>query len=922
MTQEQHRGRWWPTLSRGVRVAWASLQALRNRRKSVRGKLVGVVLATTVIVLMVAGTAILARDLSVYRASWVSDIATEANILSQSTAPALAFDDRKIAAQNLAAMQARGSVLAVGLYSSDGRLYASFVRPGEALLQTDRPPMANGTVIHGERIEIAQPISYNHEFLGTIYLRARYNIWGRVGAYIWIFAFISGLSMLLALLLSFSLHRSIITPLDAMADVARRIVDRHDYSPRVEQRSEDEIGIVVQAFNRMLDEVLIRTQALEQSNLSLRQEVAVRLAAEAALARANVRLETTMAAAEIGGWTRDLKTGELVVDRNFAALYGVADESRFTEDPELNWRLIHADDREAVDQSKADALRTGTLASPVFRILQPDGAVRWVVGRGKVQFGENHEPLLLAGLLIDITAQKQAEEKRRDSENVYRAIGESIDYGVWLTDAEGRNTYASESFLRLTGLTQEQCSEFGWGTVLHPDDAEATMAAWRECLLSGGAWYREHRILGTDGLYHPVLAQGVPIRREDGRAFAWAGINLDISRMKRTEDALREADRLKDEFLATLAHELRNPLAPIGNASRLLGAAHATDQQRQWAREVIGRQVQHMALLLDDLLDVSRITSGRLELKKDCVGLAELVGSAIETARPLLEEKGHDLQIRLLPEAVSVHVDPLRISQVLCNLLTNGAKYTDAGGKIVLAAELDSAGLSISVSDNGIGLPADAIPHVFDMFFQVGSVLERGQGGLGIGLALSRGLVALHGGTIEAASDGPGRGSTFTVRLPSSILLQDAPPAPIMDEDELEPMNASTCKVLVADDNCDAADSLAALLEFQGYEVLVAHSGREALDLALRTRPQILVLDIGMPQMNGYELAQRIRKESWGRASLLIALTGWGQKDDLERARSSGFDHHLKKPAELSELLAMLKAFHLPPEQVTEPNAG
>jgi PAS domain S-box-containing protein len=900
MTQSKHRS--------AATMPWEALKSVRHIRRSVRGKMAGLVLLTTFIVLLISGIAILIHDLAVYRSSWASDVATEANILALSTAPAMAFDNHEIATRDLEALQVRRSMLVAALYKPDGVLYAQYVRTGESPPPRHGPPIAEGVKIHGERVEIAQRISYNKEFLGTIYLSTHYDVKSRVHAYLGIFAFIAGLSLPLALVLSASLQRTITVPLEAIANVAQQIVRRRDYSLRVAHGTEDEIGIVVEALNNMLDEVEVRTQALEKSNASLRNEIAVRQAAETALARANARLESTMAAAEIGGWVWDLKSGEFTADRNFAALHGVVDNADSSGDPRLWLNKVHPQDVGFVEDAGRKALETGALVSTEFRIVLPNGSIRWVISRGRAQLHADGTPRLFAGLLIDVTAQKLAEQQRRDSEGVYRAIGESIDYGVWLTDAEGRNTYASESFLRLTGLSQEQCSEFGWGGVLHPDDAEATLAAWRECIRSGHHWYREHRIHGTDGKFHPVLAQGAPIRRDDGTVYAWAGINLDISRLKRTEDALREADRRKDEFLATLAHELRNPLAPIRHATHLLGTPEATSAQRQWAREVIARQVDHMALLLDDLLDVSRITRGRLELRRKNVSLRDLVSAAVETARPLIEAKQHHLHVQLPAEPVELNVDPLRISQALSNLLTNAAKFTDTGGEIVLAAHANPDGVIISVSDNGIGLSAEAIPNVFSMFSQIDDALEHSQGGLGIGLALAQGLVELHGGAVEATSEGLGHGSTFTVRLPPlSVVKTTSQKA--ADKPYVESAGSDHCKILIADDNRDAADSLAMLLNLLQYEVVVAYSGREALDLALRARPQILILDIGMPELSGYQIARRIREEKWGTMALLIALTGWGQQEDLDRAKSAGFDHHFSKPVNVADLKARLATF-------------
>ena len=885
----------------------ASLRSLRNARRSVRGKLVAVVLLTTTLALLVSSIAFLGHDFFSYRASWAEDVATEASILSLSTAPAMAFDDRKVATQNLAALQARPSVLAAALYSPDGELYAKFVRPDQQEPPADAPNQVEGVTINGQRVEIVRRIAYNDELLGTLYLSARYEVMGRVRAYLGIVLTVTAFALALALSLSAILQRAITAPLEAIAEVAGQIVNQRDYSLRLEQTSEDETSVVVQALNRMLDEVQSRTQALEESNASLLEEVAERQAARAALASANARLESTMAAAEIGGWVRDFKTGELTVDRNFAALLGWSDELMVGRDTELRRRNIHQDDIQAWDEAKAEAQVTGTLASKELRIIQPDGSLRWVIARGKVQFDDDGSPRRLAGLLIDVTAQKKAEQARRDNELVYRAIGESIDYGVWLTDPSGRNTYASESFLHLTGMTQAQCSEFGWGNVLHPDDAEATIEAWRDCASRGTAWYREHRVLGIDGKYHAILAQGLPIRGDDGAIQGWAGINLDISRLKRTEDALLAADRRKDEFLATLAHELRNPLAPIRNAAEVIGSSHATDQQRQWGRDVIGRQVRNMALLLDDLLDVSRISRGRLELKKATVRLADLVAVAVETAQPLISTRQHQLTIILPPDPIELNVDPLRISQMLCNLLTNAAKYTPSGGQISVSADINEEGLSVTVRDNGIGLSKAALNTVFEMFSQVEAALERSNGGLGIGLALTRGLALLHGGSVEAASEGEGSGSAFTIHLPSSVLI-DNPSSISRSPTETNATTTSKCSILVADDNHDAADSLALLLGVRGFDVQVAYSGMEALAIARGKCPAILILDIGMPQINGYEVAQTIRAESSGVVPVLIALTGWGQQEDIDRARASGFDMHFRKPVDFNMLIASLNS--------------
>ncbi len=745
--------------------------------QSMRGKLIGMGLVTTAIALLVAGISMLAYDLGVYRKSWASDLATEASIVALLTTPALAFDDQEAAARSLAALEVRSSILVAGLYGANGDLYASYVRPGEPPPPA-RAPGSENPQISPERLELTRPVLRNGEFLGTILLRAHYDVTDRIAAYLGIFALVTLLSMVVALVLSNLLQKIITAPLIAMSGVARQIVERRDYSLRAEKISNDEIGLVVDAFNSMLAEVQSRTHALEEANTALTTEVAERQEAEKAL---------------------------------------------------------------------------------------------------------------------------------RESEQLYRAIGESMQYGVWVCDSQGRNVYASDSFLQLAGITQEQCSNFGWEKVLHPDDASATISAWQECARSKSFWYREHRILGVDGLYHWVLAQGVPIRNDQGELTGWAGFNLDISRLKLTEDALREADRRKDEFLATLAHELRNPLAPIRHAAKLLEEPDASESQQRQGREVIGRQVQRMSLLLDDLLDVSRITRGQLKLKKSHVELAAMVGAAIETARPLIDAKRHQLDVELPDRKIVLDVDALRLSQALSNLLTNAAKYTDSGGRIDLKVSLDDA-LVFRILDTGIGLESAAMPGLFEMFSQVDSVIDRAEGGLGIGLALVKGLVTLHGGTVEVASAGLGSGSEFIIRLPlSAVVAGQADAEEKIAVNHASPESRAT--VLVADDNRDAAEMLAMLLRLSGYRVLVAHLAGEALEIAIKERPQAAILDIGMPDMTGYELARRIRAEAWGRKMLLIAATGWGQDNDKQKAEEAGFNRHFTKPVDSDHIEQVLRDF-------------
>jgi signal transduction histidine kinase len=608
-----------PSISEGSRAGesapsparrlWTRMSSFGMARRSVRGKVMSVVLLSTAIALLVAGGAMLTHDLSVYRHYWASDLATEAGIIASSSTPALAFDDHAAAERALRTLKARSEVLVAALYGADGQLYADYGRAADQSIPSHAPSLS-GLSVSGDRVEITVPLAQNHEFLGTLYLRARYDLMGRIEAYLGIFAGVIILSMGVAVALTSALQRVITTPLETMAHVARLIVERRDYSLRARATSEDEIGLLTTAFNKMLDEV-------QHSHSAMRDEVGTRQAAEA---------------------------------------------------------------------------------------------------------------------------------------------------------------------------------------------------------------------------------------------------------------ALREAHMRKDEFIATLAHELRNPLAPIQQAVRILQIPASDAQQRQWAGQVIARQTQRMALLLDDLLDVSRIDSGRLNIKKEIVTLESIVATAIETARPLIEKKHHKLSVNLPAEKLELEVDPLRMSQALSNLLTNAAKYTDSGGNIDVTVTRQPDELWMVVRDTGIGLSAHAVKEVFEMFSQVDSAIDRSEGGLGIGLALVKGLVELHGGRVEAVSAGMGCGSEFTIRLPAASIKSKACEADSSAALASNPPKARA-RVLVADDNVDAAETLALVLRFAGYEVHIAHSGKAALELGAQLRPEALILDIGMPGLTGYETARLIRAEAWGRNAVLTNLT-------------------------------------------------
>ncbi len=412
----------------------------------------------------------------------------------------------------------------------------------------------------------------------------------------------------------------------------------------------------------------------------------------------------------------------------------------------------------------------------------------------------------------------------------------------------------------------------------------------------------ERRVTRTDRSVHYIM-RILPYRDPDSTVSGVLITFVDVTSIVQAEAALVEADVRKDVFLATLSHELRNPLAPIRTAVQVLQAPNLPENEVLRAHSIIARQVAHMSSLLDDLLDVSRITRGAFLLKKEYVDVQLLLEDAVEAVQPAMDAKRHTLRVEYPPWPIIIEVDPLRITQIATNLLTNAAKYTPAGGLIWLGSRFEANALVIYVRDNGIGLTPEMISKIFNMFTQIESDLGRSEGGLGIGLALAKGLAELHGGRIVASSAGLGQGSEFAITLPKTLIVEKSQERQAVAEDGA--INAVTKRILVADDNPDGAETMSMLLKLAGHEVYLAHSGTEALEVAKRERPDIAVLDIGMPDLNGYQVAERIRHEAWGERIKLIAVTGWGQAEDKRRALSAGFNHHLTKPVDPGQLEAL-----------------
>jgi len=615
--------------------------------QSISNKLMLVIMATTFIALFAYAGTMLAYDLRTYHKTLVKDLATQANIIAEISAPALEFNDPITATENLEVLRTRPSILRAAIFTPDGKHFAEYAIAAEK--QKQWPSLSehlDAYRIEGNRINAWQPIIRNGEKLGVVYINANYEAHERLANYAIILAWVMCGSLGLALLVAMWLRGAVTKPIFAVTSVAREVMQTRDFALRAEKFTEDEIGVLADAFNDMLSEVERRAGALEKSNESLEREMTERNAAEAALRLADVR---------------------------------------------------------------------------------------------------------------------------------------------------------------------------------------------------------------------------------------------------------------KDEFLATLAHELRNPLAPLSNSLEILRMVKDRPDITENAHTIMERQLQQMVRLVDDLLDVSRINTGKLTISKTRVSIQSVIKDAVESSGPFIESCGHRLSINLPPQAIFVDADPLRLAQVFANILNNAAKYTDRGGEIKIETQIEGNEVIVNISDNGIGIAPSMLNNIFNMFTQVDQSLERTHAGLGVGLALAKHLVELHGYQLEAVSGGIGKGSTFRVRLAITSQAQQNTSSKL----EMAGQDAPT-RILLVDDNVDYVTTMAALLESIGHDVRIAHDGFKALEIVREFSPKIAFLDIGMPGMSGYDLAQRLRQIPDIANIILVAITGWGQERDIQLSRDAGFNHHLVKPVSLEQLVKLI----------------
>jgi PAS domain S-box-containing protein len=513
-----------------------------------------------------------------------------------------------------------------------------------------------------------------------------------------------------------------------------------------------------------------------------------------------------------------------------------------------------------------------------------------------------------AGFLIRADEQRRrAEAILREAHALMQTITNNATTSIFMADRQDRCTFLNPAAETMTGYTFQEIDGRVLHDVIHHQRPDGRPFPLSECAIGQSVLQlkelrgHEDVFVRKDGTFFPVLLNASPIMKDGVLTDIFLEVR-DITEEKRAAEALQEADRRKDEFLAMLAHELRNPLAPIRTGLHILRMPQANGAAVDQIKDMMEQQVHHLTRLVDDLLDVSRITRGKIELRKETVELAAAVGHAVETVRSLLDSHHHTLTVALPPAAVHLEADPTRLEQILVNLLNNAAKYTGHGGSISLTAEPDNDQVVIRVRDTGVGLSADLLPKVFDLFTQAERTLDRSQGGLGIGLTLVRRLVEMHGGSVEAHSAGPGQGSEFVVRLPA---LPKPPEESEVPPEQMARRNDSL-RVLVVEDVVEVAHTLKVLLELWGHAVRVVHDGPAALVASRIYQPEVVLLDIGLPGMNGYDVARQLRRQQGRKRPLLVAVTGYGGEEDKRRAREAGFDCHMTKPVDLEELEALI----------------
>ena len=642
---------------------------------------------------------------------------------------------------------------------------------------------------------------------------------------------------------------------------------------------------------RLVRDAVERQKALEQARVALaheRDRMAITLASigDGVIATDGAGNVTFMnaTAEKLTGWSADEAQ-----NRPIAKVFRVVDEEA----------------RQPVTTPVEQVIATGELVAASDRsVLISRRGVEYAIDDSASPIKDESGTLLGSVLVFrDITAARRARASLEESESRFRLLADQTPAMLWLADESRAQTYFNRSWLDFTGRTMEQEIGDGWTAGVHPEDFAHCLAAYASAFEQREPFETEFRLRRYDGDYRWVFNRGRPRYDADGRFAGYIGAALDVTDRKAAEEALGHADRRRNEFLAMLAHELRNPLAPIRNAIQIMArVAGGQDRRVDHARDVIDRQSAHLTRLIDDLLEVSRIDSGKITLRRERVVIQDIVRKAVEAQQALVAERRQTLDLRLPDARVYVNADATRLTQAFGNVINNAAKFSPEGGRIEVSMTLRDAHVDVTVADNGVGIEPALLPHLFDLFNQGADIERRAGTGLGLGLSIVQRLVQLQGGDVRAESAGPGHGSRFTVTLP----LADPVAAPAGTASGQGAATKAPAKVLVVDDNVDAAEAIATLLQFSGYDIEVAHDPHTALETAARAKPDLVLLDIGLPGMSGYEVAQRMRDGGAGRHTKIVALTGYGQEQDNEQAKAAGFSAYLVKPVDADQLTALV----------------
>ena len=682
---------------------------------------------------------------------------------------------------------------------------------------------------------------------------------------------------------------------EALKDVHERVLagERQVWEGEINFRFDGKRMIRAEYIPHLDDEGRVR------GFYTLIQDIRHRVESDAALIRSEKEYRAIF---ELGGSAKvkaDAKTGRFLrTNQRFRDMLGYTEE----EIMQLGYaETLHPE--ENVEEWIASLGHYTSESVVEQRFLRKDGSTIWILTSGVTVPGDRENPAYNVATLQDISGLKMAEFALRRSEERFRAVADNISQLAWIADSAGNFDWYNQRWYAYTGRDVETMRGRAWEKIVRPDYLKPVAEKLDAALQQGKSWEDIVPLRREDGVYRWFLSRAVPFRQEESNKMLWFGTNTDITEHMELEAALKEADRRKNEFISTLAHELRNPLAPLKNGVDLLRKGSQDLDRQQKVVASMGRQIGHLVRLVDDLMDASRISRGKVQLQREWIHLEEVIEAAVEAIEGEVTKKSHQLHLDVPKEMPPIYADGARLTQVFTNLLNNSVKYTASGGRIELKAWMDDTDCHVCVWDNGVGLPPDKAAQIFELFIQADGYHGPLDAGLGIGLSVVRSMVELHGGRVTAESDGKDKGAKFDVVLPIGPI--DAEQAPVSPEPR-ERESSKTSRILVADDNQDAADGLGLMLEALGHEVQMVYGGMAALEAAERFEPHLVLLDLGMPDLPGTEVAQRLRATAHGKKMILVALTGWGEEEDRRRTREAGFDHHLTKPADAEQVESLL----------------